>query len=178
MLNNFISLFENISIKRFKENFPSLKNEIIVKNELKFQLEEKDISIFIKIIRKYGLKIMNNINYILKRKNLKYKNIKSDIDKGKMKQLFSKQFLILFIYLYYYINNDPSIKFDDKKNKNIEKKFEEIYNNLYTLLLKYYSTRFDDAYNIIDINKLSDIFGFNILASLTDLPYNNFILNT
>ena len=158
--------------KDFKDNFSLIKNEIILKNKFKFEIQEKDIDIFLKIINNYGLKILYNINYILKKQRF-YK-----IEDNKCKNYLLNQILLSFIYLYYN-SNKIYLNENDDNYDTIVKDYKNIYNRFYSFVLKLYSSnnKADNNIQVIDINDISEIFRFNITLSLNDLIEKNFIFN-
>ena len=158
--------------KDFKDNFSLIKNEILLKNNFSFEIQEKDIDIFLKIINNYGLQILYNINFILKRQRFcKIENIN-------LKKFFLNQIILSFIYLHYN-SNKIYINENDNNYDTIIRDYKNIYNRFYTFLIKIYSSNIKAGNNIqvIDINDISEIFRFNITLSLKDLIEKNFIFN-
>ena len=171
MKNNFVSLFKNFSIGDFGDYFSSLmKEEIIKKNNFNFELKQKDINIFFIIIKRYGLNLAKNLDYFKRNKSLNDLIINQHINNKNFKKLYYNQFILLFIYIRYHHKNNTSIKADDS-----EKKYKEMYNDLYIILLKYYSSTFNKNNHILDFNDMIEIFRFIIFSSLVDLLNNNFI---
>ena len=178
MKNNFISLFKNFSIKDFENNVSFIQKEIKEKKEFKFNLEKKDINVFFIIIQKYGFNLAKNLDYIKRNKNLNDLIIKKHIKCNNFKKLYYNQFILLFIYIYCHHKKNTSIKTDNvDNNNNSEKKYKEMFNDLYLILLKIYSSTFNKDNHILDINDMSEIFRFIINSSLEDLLNNNHIFN-
>lgn len=170
MLRNYYLLAADN--KNFKDNFSLIKNEILLKNNFNFEIQEKDIDIFLKLINNYGLKILYNISYILKIQRF-YK-----VEDKKMKKFFFNQIILSFIYLHYN-SNKIYINENDNNYDTTLREYKNIYNRFYTFLLKIYSSNIkaNNKIQVIDIHDISEIFRFNITLSLKDLIEKNFIFN-
>ena len=158
--------------KDFKDKFSIIKNEVLLINNFNFEISEKDIDIFLKIINNYGLKILYNISYILKRQRfckIKDKNLKN---------FLLNQIILSFIYLYYNSNKIYINENDDNYDTTV-KDYKNIYNRFYNFVLNLYSSniKVDNNFQVIDINDISELFRFNIALSLKDLIEKNFIFN-
>ena len=173
MQNNYsLFLLSDFSLKDFIDKVSKIKEEIINNFNFNFQIVEKEIEIFLKIIKNYGIKILNNLNYISKSKNLNFYSI-DEMKNNDFKQYFKKQIILLFIFLQY---NYKKKKCDD--NYQLQKEFKILYNNLYIILIKYYSKIIRSNNNqILDTNDIVEIFYINIISSLKDLLKNHFIFN-
>ena len=171
-MNNYNSYFGDFSIKRFKDNFTIIKEEIIKKNNFNFRIDERDINIFFEIIKNYGFKMIYNSNFISKAKNIKNFLLNNNIDNNYKKFLIN-QIILSFIYLYFNQKNNSSSKLEEKNKK--EKIFKKLYNNLYIIILRF--SFYDINNKIFDIGDILEIFRFNIIFSLKDLFDKNMIFN-
>lgn len=170
MLKNYnLLVAEN---KDFKDNFSLIKNEILLKNNFNFDIQEKDIDIFLKIINNYGLKILYNIDYILKKQRF------NKIEHKTLKNFLLNQILLSFIYLHYNSNKIYINENDDNYDTTV-KDYKNIYSRFYIFVLKLYSSniKVDKKTQVIDINDISELFRFNIILSLNDLIEKNYIFN-
>ena len=178
MENNYYSIFEAFSFKDFINSFSKIRDEIINNNNFKIRIDEKDLNIFLKIIKNYGFEIIYNLNYISKDNNLNYLISYINVDKLNYKNFIMNQIILLFIFLYNNHNTKPLFKKDNDDNYKFEQQFKKIYINLYSILLKYYSSFNKNKNNqILDINDLVEIFRFNICLSLKDLLNKTHIFN-
>ena len=173
MSNNYISLFIPILDKDFKEYIILIKNEVFDKKNFNFKIEEKDINIFLQLLKNYGYKILYNLNIISQAKKL-YSTFKNNKINESFQKFLVNQIILIFIYLYYNSNKNPLFKNSDNNYNKALKDYKKIYSSLYTIILKYYSTINN---KIIDINNISEIFRFNIILSLNDLINKNYIFN-
>ena len=174
MFDNYHSLFANHSFKELIDEYSLIKDEIILKNNFNFKIEEKDVNIFFKIINHYGFEIFHNLNYISKAHNLNYLASNNDIKECNFKNFVLNQFVLLFTFLHY---NHKKRKIMNYDNDKLEKGFSKIYSNIYTILLKYYSSSQNKNNSILDIDNIPELFRFNIINSLTDLLSKNIFFN-
>ena len=178
MENNYYSLLETFPFKDFINNFSKITDEIINNNNFNIKLEEKDFNMFLKIIKNYGFDIIYNLNYISKNNNLNYLISNKNMDEYNYKNFFKNQIILIFIFLYNNHNRKTSFKNYNNDNHKIEQQFKKLYNNLYSIILKFYSSlNKNKIEQILDINDLVEIFRFNICLSLKDLLTKNYIFN-
>jgi len=170
MFNNLIYSIVFNSEKDFKDYYSSKTKEIISKNNINLQIEERDINIFLKIIKAYGIKIIYNLNYISKTKYLFKKN---KLEKKSFKQFLMNQILLSFCYLYYISNQKD-------KCEKLLKEIQKIYADLYTIILKLYSSNEKNNENNIFLNSddITYIFNINIILGLNQLMNNNFFFSS
>ena len=177
MTNNNSFFFKNFSLKDFIDAFETIKDRIFKKYNYNFSIEEKEIKIFFKLIKIYGLEIIFNLKYISKIKDLNYIISNSEINENEagVKNFFLNQILLLFIFLYYYINKKQA--FFNNYNNKLEQKIKNLYTSLYIIILKYFSSSKLNNNQIIDINDIIEIFRLNIILSLNDLLNKILIFN-
>ena len=171
MLNNFISSIAFHSEKDFKDYYSSKTEEILSMNKINLQIEERDINIFFKIIKEYGLKILFNLNYISKTKYL-FKNIK--LEENYFKQFLMNQILLSFIYLYYISNQK------DKSENLLKEEIRKIFADLYKIILMLYSSieKNNNEDNVVlNLDDISNILNINIILGLNQIMNNNFFFN-
>ena len=121
-------------------------------------LKEKDLKLFMLILKLTDNNTLSIIDFIVKSANKKYKS-KDISNKEDFRFFIIKQIILLFKYL--------SIN----KRGNIENT-KELYFNLYKLILK-----FHNSFNITTINDMIEIIRYNIILSLNDLMNNYYIFN-
>ena len=175
MLNNSKFLFNRFSIKKFIDNITILKNEIMTKNEFNFKFEEKYINIFFNIIKNYGIDILYNLKNNSFNSNLYNFLYNINFNQVGYKNFFINQIKLLFIFVYYNENLNPPYKNNDDR---IEKQFKILYNNLYILVFKYYSSlKINNNNEILNISDILEIISFNLSLGLTNLINKNNIFN-
>ena len=144
LINSHISELNNLFLSE------SFDNSLILK--------EKDLKLFMLILKLTDNNTLSIIDFIVKSANKKYKS-KDISNKEDFRFFIIKQIILLFKYL--------SIN----KRGNIENT-KELYFNLYKLILK-----FHNSFNITTINDMIEIIRYNIILSLNDLMNNYYIFN-
>ena len=169
MLNNLLSSIAFHSEKEFNDYYSSKTKEILLKNNINLQIEERDINIFLKIIKACGLKILYNLHYISKTKYL-FKKIK--IGENYIKKLSMNHILLSFFYLYYISNQKD-------KSKKYLTEIQNIFADLYKIILKLYSSieKNNEDNEFLNSDDISDIFNINIILGFNELMNNNFFFN-
>ena len=173
MLNNYKFLLKGFSLKGFIDNLKILKNRIFSKKELNIKFEEKHINIFFRIIKNNGLEILYNLNYNSFNSGL-YNFLPSMNFNQNYKKFLISQIMLFFIFIFYNENRYITYKNNDDK---IEKQFQALYNKLYIILLKYYSSSLKNNIDILNINDVLEIINFNISLGLTNLINKNNFFN-
>ena len=165
--------FRLSELNSFSEKFKGIKTEILLKYGLLADIDDKDLTIFLFILKNFGLKIAYNIKYIKKLNN------KYNINKKLQKNFFNKQISLLFIFLYCKERSR-----NIKKEQDIIKyefKFKNIYKDLFSLIDNiYYSKKNNNNQNVnslLDIADLFQIIQINLLLGLNDLLNKNYIFN-
>ena len=165
--------FRASELKSFEEKFKGIKTEILLKYGLFSDLADKDLTIFLFILKNYGSRIAYNIKYV-KKLNKKY-----NINKNLQKKFFTKQISLLFMFLYCK-DKSKNIKTEPDIIK-YELRFKNIYKDLFSLIDNiYYSAKSNNNKNIKSIFDIDDIFQIiqlNLLLGLNDLLNKNYIFN-
>ena len=172
MIKNERKKFNLLDIKDFSEQFKTIKSEIISENNIISDINENDLKIFILIIKNFGLRIINSLKYIIK-SNLKYK-----INKNLSKCFLIHQFSLIFIYLYYK-NKTNKITKEEEIIAN-EKKFKNIYINLFNVIDNIYFSTINKTINensFLEIDDIFEIIKLNISLGLNDLLNKSYIFN-
>ena len=169
--NNGISILIDFSINDFIEDFRRIKAEILLKNNIIQDINEKDLKLFLFIIKNFGSRIIYNIKYFSK------SNLHHFINTKLSKNIFINNISLLFILLFlqYKTSQTPN------NNSNAPKSFKNLYKYLFNIIDNIYNySKLDNNENrssVLEIKDIFDIIRLNILLGLNDLPNKSFIFN-
>ena len=165
MIKNMNFLLKDISNEILLKTIMTISENILLNYKFNFEIDEKDIKLFITMLKTNGNIILKNQEFITKIKYTFKTYLKTDnlIEK---KIYISKQFIILFTYIF--INHTTNAK----ENKNFEKNYNFIYSNIYNLLNKLFLCNFFDLYDLIEFYR------YNLIISLKNIDQEkSFIFN-
>ena len=169
--NNGMSILIDFSINDFIEDFRRIKAEILLKNNIIQDINERDLKLFIFIIKNFGSRIIYNIKYFSK------SNLHHFINTKLSKNIFINNISLLFILLFlqYKTSQTPN------NNSNAPKSFKNLYKYLFNIIDNIYNySKLDNNENrssVLELKDIFDIIRLNILLGLNDLPNKSFIFN-
>ena len=172
MSKNEFMILKELDIKDFSQRFESIKNIIFLKNSILTDINEKDLKIFIFIIKNFGLRKIYNFRYISKI------NTNFIISQKLSKKFFINQISLLYILLYCK-NKSPKIK-TEEDTIIYETYLKNIYKNIFNIIDNIYISKTNDNTNnnlFLDICDLFQLIGLNLLLGLDKLLDKSYIFN-
>ena len=165
-------IFREFSIKSFNDELKTIKDKILLPNDSFSHINEKDLKIFIFIIKHFGVQMIYNLNFISKKK------IKLIINKTFSTKFFADQLSLLFVFIF---SQKKSPKISSEEDNDIyERYFKLFYKNLYNLLDNIINAKYKDNQNnkkILDVEETYEIIRLNLFLGLNDLMNKSYIFN-
>ena len=172
MSKNEFMILKELDIKDFSQRFESIKNIIFLKNSIFTDINEKDLKIFIFIIKNFGLRKIYNFRYISKI------NTNFIISQKLSKKFFINQISLLYILLYCK-NKSPKIK-TEEDTIIYETYLKNIYKNIFNIIDNIYISKTNDNTNnnlFLDICDIFQLIRLNLLLGLDKLLDKSYIFN-
>ena len=160
--------FNYLDIKDFLQNFKRIKTDILLKNSINVDLEEKDLQKFVFIIKNFGYNFIYNIKYLSK------ENLAFILNKNLSKRFFINNISLLFMFLFC---ENKICKISKEEDIIIyEKNFKKTYKNLFRLIDNITNINKNKNY-ILEIGDVYEIIRLNCFLGLDDLWNKSFIFN-
>ena len=165
MINNMNFLLKDIPNIITSKTIMAISENILYSNKFNLKIDEEDIKLFLTMLKTNGNIILNNRDFITKNK-YSFKIEKQTDDKRKKNKYILKQFIILFTYIF--VNHTTNLQ----ENKNFEKEYISVFNNIYDLLDKLFLCEFFDLYETLELYR------YNLVISLRNIVKDkSFIFN-
>ena len=151
MPKNNVGIFRDFNINNFTNKFESIKKGILLENNLTINIDEKDIKIFIFMIKSLGIEIIYNINYVSKEKLIYI------INKKLTKKFFINNISLLFIFLYCENKIDKITK--EEEVIKYERDIKNLYRKIFNIIDNFYLSNVNNScMNDNSLLEISDIF--------------------
>ena len=147
-----------------KSELPEINQNILSKNNFcsTLELNDKDLEIFFLMSQSTDNNIINMIEFIAK-KNEEFYDTKNVKINEKLPDFILKQMFLLFYYF-------SKIEI---QNKIFYKELENLYNNIYAILLKFYR-----SIKSLNFTDLFEICRFNIILGIINIKTKEYIFNS